>query len=92
MRKPKIILLPLLLAMFIWCTVPAHASELDQETIDRITEVYGLDKPQTQTNPYLWMNGDFGTSASPEDILYFVTGTLHPIPFMVRNLVYFLHR
>lgn len=98
MRYLQMLVIPLLLLVFIGNTQPIHAAApgltfLDQETMDRLTETYDLEVPETKYQPNLWMHGDFGMSYSTGDILHLVTIPLQPLPFLIRNLIdFFVHK
>lgn len=70
MRDLKLIILPLLLILT-FGAMPANASDhekatLDQETVDRIRESYGLERPDSQLHidPYDWTKVDWGMSTT----------------------------
>lgn len=95
MRKLKIMIIPLLLLLLALGTISTNTyaqerTPLDQETIDRITESYGLDKPDSQSypDPYAWMKGDWGMTSSSTLVLNLLSVPIHPISFVLRNLMY----
>lgn len=89
MRYLKLIILPLLLLILILGAVPANASDhekanLDQETVDRIRESYGLETPDSQPHmdPFVWTKVDWGMSTPSAFVLYLVP--IHPLQTMVH--------
>lgn len=94
MRNLQLIILPLLLLILTFGAMPANASDHeqstpDQETVDRIRESYGLERPDSQPHidPYDWTKVDWGMSNPSAFVLQLVSTTIHPLRTMVRNWV-----
>lgn len=94
MRNLKLIIIPLLLLLLALGTISTNAyaqedSTLDQETIDRIRDSYGLDMPDPKDyqDPLALLRGDFGMTSSAAVVLHLLSIPIQPISFMLRNLV-----
>lgn len=94
MRNLKLIIIPLLLILLTLGTISTNVyaqegTNLDQETIDRIRESYGLDEPDPNAyqDPLALVRGDLGMTSSAAVVLHLLSTPIHPISFMLRNLV-----
>lgn len=94
MRNLKLIIISLLLILLALGTISTNAyaqegTNLDQETTDRIRESYGLDEPDPKAyqDPLAMVKGDLGMTSSAAVVLHLLSIPIHPISFMLRNLV-----